>query len=114
MKIQILMILLIGLGFTGCTGNRPSPTTSYTQAPAQKAEIFHTTMKAVALSTQKNSKYTRMAFETADEKKWFKEHMFHLWDRQITRREFIETGVKKYPTHKYEFTFIANGFQQRS
>lgn len=114
MKIQMFLLILIGLGFTGCTGHSPSPTTSYKAATPQKTKNFHSTMKTVALSTKKNEKYTRMALETAEEKKWFKQHMFLLWDRQITRSQFIAGGVAKYPSHEYEFNFIANGFQKHS
>jgi len=116
MKIKLLIVLLAGLSFTGCTnsGTSLSPSTTYQKPTPQKEERFHKTMKEVALSTRDNPKYNRMALETPEKKEWFKTLMYRLWDRQITRSQFISEGLAKYPTHQYEFAFIANGFQQRS
>ena len=116
MKIKLLIVALAGLIFAGCTnsGASLSPSTSYQKPTPQKEERFHKTMKEVALSTRENPKYNRMALETPEKKEWFKTLMYRLWDRQITRNQFISEGLAKYPTHQYEFAFIANGFQQRS
>ena len=116
MKIKLLIVVLAGLSFTGCTnsGADLSPSTTYQKPIPQKEERFHKTMKEVALSTRDNPKYNRMALETPEKKEWFKTLMYRLWDRQITRNQFISEGLTKYPTHQYEFAFIANGFQQRS
>ncbi|MEA3433914.1 MAG: hypothetical protein U9R13_04980 [Campylobacterota bacterium] len=119
MKIKLLMVVLAGLSFSGCTDsmNTISPSASartYQTPTPQKEAIFHKTMKEVALSTRDNPKYNRMALETPEKKEWFKTLMYRLWDRQITRDQFISEGLTKYPTHQYEFAFIANGFQQRS
>jgi hypothetical protein len=117
MKIGLLLATLAGLSFTACTNsvNSISPsTTSYQKPTPQKEERFHNTMKEVALSTQDNPKYNRMALDTPEKKEWFKTLMYRLWDRQITRNQFISEGLAKYPTHRYEFEFIANGFQKHS
>jgi len=78
---------------------------------ASKEKRFHNTMIKVAQSTRQDPNYHRLSLKTDAEKRWFKELMFQLWDRQITRREFIAKGVKKYPDHAYEFTYIANAYQ---
>ncbi len=119
MKIKLLIVVLAGLGFTGCSDSMNSLTPSssartYQKATPQKEARFHKTMKEVALSTRDNPKYNRMALDTAEKKEWFSTLMYHLWDRQITRDQFIAEGLTKYPTHQYEFAFIADGFQQRS
>lgn len=119
MKIKLLIVVLAGLSFTGCTDSMNSLTpstsaTTYQKPTPQKEERFNKTMKEVALSTRDNPKYNRMALETPAEKEWFKTLMYRLWDRQITRNQFISEGLAKYPTHQYEFAFIANGFQIRS
>ena len=119
MKIKLLIAVLAGLSFTGCTDSMNSLTpstsaTTYQKPTPQKEAIFNKTMKEVALSTRDNPKYKRIALETAEKKAWFKSLMYRLWDRQITRNQFISEGLTKYPTYQYEFAFIANGFQQRS
>ena len=78
----------------------------------QKEAIFNKEMRRVALSTQNDPRYHRMSLDTPEKKEWFKNLMYRLWDRQITRDEFIAQGIAKYPTHRYEFEFIANGFQK--
>ena len=68
-------------------------------------------MGAVAKSTKLDPKYHKISLNTPQEKVWFKNLMYRLWDRQITRDEFIRQGVAKYPDHHYEFTFIADAYQ---
>ncbi len=118
MKKIYMTLLLSGLAFTGCstTGTpapKPLPVT-YEKPTPQKEERFHQTMMKVALSTKEDDKYNRMALDTPEKKEWFKTLMYRLWDRQITRDQFIAEGIAKYPTHRYEFTFVANGFQKYS
>jgi len=85
--------------------------TYYPPTP-QKEAVFNKEMKRIALSTQNDPRYHRMSLDTPEKKAWFKQLMYRLWDRQITRDEFISQGITKYPTHRYEFEFIANGFQK--
>jgi len=117
MKKRVLIALLAGLTFTACTdttGPLVAPQPVY-QAPTQaKMEAFTPVMTKVALSTREDPRYNRMALNTPEEKEWFKMLMYRLWDRQISKREFIREGVSKYPSHQYEFNFIANGFQRYS
>jgi hypothetical protein len=120
MRKRLLVFLIAGLSFTACTNSitLPKPSgasTAHYQKPTPEKEArFHETMKKVALSTKDNPKYHRMALDTPEKKTWFKSLMYRLWDRQITRSQFIAEGLEKYPTHRYEFEFIANGFQKHS
>ncbi len=83
------------------------------EAPTpEKAAVFKKEMIKVALSTRKDPNYKRLALDTDEKKAWFKTLLYRLWDRQITRNEFIEEGLKRYPDRRYEFTFIANGLQR--
>jgi len=88
-------------------------TRTYYPPTPQKQTVFNKEMRRVALSTQNDPRYNRMSLDTPEKKAWFKQLMYRLWDRQITRDEFIAQGIKKYPTHRYEFEFIANGFQKQ-
>ena len=51
----------------------------------------------------------RITLETAENKTWFKAWTYKLWNREITKREFIAEGLKQYPERRYEFEFIAEG-----
>ena len=68
-------------------------------------------MIQVAQSTKQDPNYHRIALNTQEEKIWFRDLMYKLWDREITRQQFITEGVKRYPSHRYEFTYIANAYQ---
>ena len=94
---------------------KPSELLSYRiyELPTPKKEsIFKKSMMQIALETRKDPKYKRLALDTSEEKRWFKELLYRLWDRQITRNEFIKMGLERYPDKEYEFRFIAEGLQK--
>jgi len=118
-RSQILASVSVAAAvFSGCsTPLVPTPAPqvtprSYEKPTPAKEEKFHETMIKVAQSTQENPRYHRMALDTPEEKQWFKDLMYRLWDRQITRSEFIAQGMARYPRHQYEFDYIANAYQQ--
>ena len=119
-KYTIFVAIIAMIGFTGCSNPISSHTTptyskqTYTKPSATKSANFKNTMTKVALSTKNDANYKKMTLDTPEKKAWFKDLMFRLWDRQITRHQFMAEGLAKYPTHKYEFTFVSNGFQKRS
>jgi PBP1b-binding outer membrane lipoprotein LpoB len=120
MKKITLFIVTVALALTGCTSTKQAIVTAkpmqraYFAPTPSKQPLFQKTMIAVAKSTLKDSRYKKMALDTPAKKLWFKTLMYRLWDRQMTRNEFITEGLKRYPTKRYEFTFVSNGFQSRS
>ncbi len=123
MKLRLLAAGIAALALSGCTNSITSPLAPapapvvkkvpYAQASPEKQDRFHEDMIAVATSTKNDPNYHRMALDTSEKKAWFKNLMYQLWDGQITKAQFIAEGVSKYPTHRYEFEFVANGFEQR-
>jgi len=118
MKITTLILPIIVLGLIGCSNtNTPNMTKTtlpkriYQGPTATKLPLFKSTMIEVAKSTLSDSRYNKMTLNTKEKKAWFRNLMYGLWDRQMTRSEFIAEGLKKYPTHSYEFRFVAHGFQ---
>ncbi|CAA6825034.1 MAG: Unknown protein [uncultured Sulfurovum sp.] len=113
MKNILLATTIVALTFTGCSSTKVKPPkVHYTKPTPSKEKVFKKAMREVALSTRNDSRYTKMELNTPEKKMWFKNLMYLLWDRQITRNEFISRGLKKYPKHAYEFTFVAHGFQK--
>ena len=120
MKIKLLLVTVLGFAFTACTSpisptipNINSPKSlSYESAPASKVEVFDQKKRQVGLSTKNDPKYNSFGPELTTEAKkhWFNDLMYRLWDRQITRNQFVAEGVTQFPAHKYEFSYIANGF----
>ena len=120
MTKYLVLATLATVAFTGCSNPINSLSTptftkqSYQKPSATKSANYQNTMMKVALSTRDDANYNKMTLDTPEKKAWFKDLMFRLWDRQITRNQFMAEGLAKYPTHKYEFTFVSNGFQKRS
>jgi len=67
-------------------------------------------MRKIASGIKDDPNYQRIALDTPEKKAWFKSLTYRLWDRQITRQQFIKEGLRKYPDHGYEFNFIVRGF----
>ena len=120
-KITLLLTSIAILGFSGCTDSLSSLTpqetktahrVNYDEAPQAKVDAFEIEKRKVGLSTQSNPNYKSPIAEVkaANKLGWFNNQMYRLWDRQITRSQYIAEGVSAFPTHRYEFTFIANGF----
>lgn len=143
-RYSIVFITILSLGISGCTSplelllpsvhakkrvvhKKPAPkpapkpkakpkpkAVKYEKPTPQKSAKFKEVMREVALSTKDDKKYRKITLDTPAKKEWFKNLMYRFWDRQITKNQFISEGLAKYPNRKYEFTFVANGFQKRS
>ena len=120
MKIKLLIAVLAGFTFTACTNNVPALLPSapahktivngYENASAEKSAAYDRDMRTVGLSTRQDPKYHSFGFKTTEEKVWFRDLTYAYWHRDITKNQFISQGLAKYPTHRYEFNFVANGF----
>jgi uncharacterized protein YcfL len=115
MKYTTLIASIAILILSACSSKTKTPIPAkivFEKPTAAKEAKFNSVMHKVALSTRENERYNRMALDTPEKKSWFKTLMYRLWDRQITRKEFITEGLTRYPKHSYEFNYIANGFQR--
>lgn len=120
-KSHTLLLTLAILGFSGCTSpldlDAPATPSSsqYVQAvdvqpSPEKLTLYKKTMRSIGENIQHDENYERIAFATKEEKAWFKTLTYKLWDKQITRHQFLEEGLSKYPDHSYEFEFIIKQF----
>ena len=115
-KTILISTVLAALTFTGCTDSMTSvaPNAVYQAPTPEKSAKFQPILAEVAHSTKTDPNYHRMALKTDEDKKWFTDQTYRLWDRQMTKSQFVADGVAKYPGHAYEFNFVANGIQTRS
>jgi hypothetical protein len=72
-----------------------------------KQKAFDEKLEQVASIVKQDPKYNKINLETKEEKNWFKKLSYRLWDRQITKMQFIEAGVTRYSSNYYEFDLIA-------
>ena len=118
MKTKLLIAILAGFTFTACTSTTPpapaqkTVVNSYENASTAKLANYDNDMRKVGLSTRKDPKYKSFGFKTTEDKIWFRDLTFAYWNRDITKSQFISKGLTKYPEHRYEFDFVANGFQK--
>ena len=131
MKRNFIIVTCIALGLSGCTSSmnylidpieptQPSQTVQpaqtvpakydYEEPTTDKKEAYEKKMREVASGIKNDPNYQRLALDTPEKKEWFKKLTYRLWDRQITRQQFITEGLKRYPDHGYEFNFIVRGF----
>ena len=114
MKKYLLIATILAFGLSGCTPPPAPQPKAYTYAVPtdKKLEIYQRKMRRVASGIKHDSKYTRIKLNTPKKKAWFKDITYKLWDRQITRGQFVDQGLLKYPKRRYEFNFIAKGFNR--
>jgi hypothetical protein len=118
MKTKLLIAVLAGFTFTACTNPTPpapvqkTMVNSYENASETKIAAYNKDMRTVGLSTRKDPKYKSFGFKTTEEKDWFRDLTYAYWNRDITKSQFISRGLTKYPDQRYEFTFVADGFQK--
>ncbi len=129
-KYYLLLASLSILGLSGCTSptgmitprqsytttqnhttTQSYITTSYEKPTPHKLALYQQTMRSIASGIKHDSNYRRITLDTPEKKEWFRMLTYRLWDRQITRQQFMSEGLAKYPTHRYEFEFVINGFE---
>jgi len=124
--LTIALVAVIGLNFGGCVRIAKGPKTidsgNRVTAPVSKRAALHASMsvedkekaytlamRSVGQDVKANSRYNKMDLaKPNDNRAWFKEVTFQLWDGEITKNQFVASGLKYYPSNKYEFNFIAN------
>ena len=120
-KYYLLLTSLSILGLSGCTPATHTTQASsykkrvqiseYEQPTPRKFSLYKQTMQSIASGIKQDTAYRRIALDTPQKKAWFKALTYRLWDRQITRYQFMAQGLAKYPTHRHEFMFIVKGFE---
>lgn len=119
---SILSITTIFL-ITGCSNiNQPlyQKTTpepkitkqTYEKPTPEKEALFDKKLAQVASLIPQDPMYQKINLDTPEKKEWFKMLTYKLWDRQITRYQYLSEGLEKYPYNGYEFNFIIKALQK--
>lgn len=124
MRISTLLLSLITLFLiTGCSNfdqplyKNPNIEPKFTQTTYEKPTpykeaLFNKKLQEVASLIPQDPLYEKINLDTSEKKEWFKTLSYRLWDRQITRYQFIDEGLARYPLNKYEFEFIVKALQK--
>ena len=113
-----------GLSFTACTPapnpNVPVHRPQVKPVPAEpqmseeeKQAAYNSSMRKVGAEIKRDANYKKLDLSTPELKEWFTDITYKLWDRQISRGQFVAAGLEKYPDRAYEFEVIANGLVTR-
>lgn len=78
----------------------------YNQPSVEKEERFNLDFRSVAIKTKADPSYSRMGLN--ENKRWFKETTYLLWNRDISKSQYIKEGLSRFPNNRYEFEFVAN------
>ena len=116
--IRVMLVIVSLMLFTACTPaskyltqtTTPTKNIHYEKPTKAKMEHYTKTMKLVASGIKHDPKYQRIALDTPEKKAWFRSLTYRLWDRQMTRQQFMAEGLAKYPDRRYEFQFVIDGF----
>ncbi len=69
---------------------------------------FTKDMGMVVGEIKTDSQYKAIPLNSKEDQDWFYTQAFLLWDKKISRSEFVKTGLGKFPGHEYEFNFLAD------
>lgn len=112
-------ITVMGLSFTACSTTTPTVPVKKVgekkipEEPSMTEEEKHlaykNAMRNVGGQIQADPTYQKFGLNTDEDKNWFTDLTYKVWDRQISRGQFIAMGLEKFPGHSYEFELIADG-----
>ena len=82
------------------------------------SDVKHTTEEtefnnwalSVIDAAKADSSYKKIPLDSRADQRWFMEIMFNAWSNKISKSEFIEKGIEKFPDSKKSFEFVAERF----
>jgi len=104
--LSLASILFTGCGSTAIYVKQADGRITHQELDPAKKESFNKSFNAVAQKTKTDPKYNRMSLKKED-RGWFKTTTYMFWNKDITKAEYIQRGLTRYPNHQYELNFIA-------
>lgn len=74
------------------------------------ANAFAEKYKSVIKTIQNNPDYKRIPLDAEIDQDWFLKQIFQLWNKKMTKTQFVEQGVNRFPGFKGSFEFLADKF----
>ncbi len=94
---------------TGQVKPKQIPEASAAYTAEEKEKAYKSAMQDVGKKIKQDPNYKKLALATPEDKSWFGDLTYKVWDHQITKEQFVSAGLKKYPDRSYEFNFVADG-----
>ncbi len=104
-------ILLAAISLTGCASQNIEIQSDTANANnPELMQAFEVKYRAVIKEIQNDSSYKRIPLAGNKDLKWFNTMAFQLWDKQITKDQFVSEGLGRFPDYKKSFEYLANKF----
>ena len=114
--ITSALIAAMALGtVTGCSSMRAmviEDTVKDTKDGKDKEKLtqFEARFEKVLDDIDNKKDYKKLPTDDTEKTKWFIKESFKLWDKQITRDEYIAAGIEKYGGYKETMIYLADEF----
>jgi len=78
---------------------------------SKKVTQFEKRFNQVLDNVDKKDDYKKLPLNTSDTK-WLVQQSFKLWNKQISKTEYIKTGENKFPGYTKTFSYLADEFKK--
>ena len=76
----------------------------------KKVTAFEKKFNQVLKDVDTKENYKKIPFDSNEDTQEFIADSFTLWDKQITKDEYVNKGLKKYPDYKITYNYLADEF----
>ncbi len=105
-----MVIAVLFIALSGCATTQTDSSLADANDP-EKVKAFEAKLKEVVKEVDKNPNYKRIPLDTKEDQEWFLNQAFPYWDNQISKEEFINEGLKRFPEYRDSFEFLAEKFK---
>jgi len=106
-KLLLTLTTAVVLTFSGCTGLKLDQAVADANDP-KVVKAFEAKINEVAKTIQADPAYVRIPLDTKEDLQWFTNIAFIYWDKKISREEFINEGLLRFPDYKGSFEYVAD------
>lgn len=74
----------------------------------ETAKAFEKWFNQTIEDVKNNPNYKRIPLDTKNQQEWFLSELFMAWDKKISKEEFTEKVLQKYPGYEDSVKFITD------
>ena len=115
-KVTLTALAVVALSsLSGCSSMRNMiiedsiKNTKGAENPA-KVSKFEKKFEQVLDDLDKKEDYKKVPVDSTAETEWLVRQSFKLWDKQISKSDYVNAGEKKYPGYSKSFGYLADEF----
>ena len=120
MKLKKIIPLALGatllfISMSGCTAIRNMAIENSIKNEKgandeKKVAAFEKKFNQVLEDVDNKEDYKKIPFDSNVDTEEFISNSYKLWDKQISKEEFVSKGTKKYPDYKETYNYLADEF----